>query len=36
MYDGNWVAYMDPKNKDKRTIDYGALNMAGTTDWAVD
>jgi GH18 family chitinase len=34
--DVEWVAYMDPGNKLDRSNRYNGLNLAGTTDWAVD
>lgn len=34
--DMQWVAYMDDDTKAKRTTFYKALNLGGTTDWAVD
>ncbi|KAH8883288.1 glycoside hydrolase [Thozetella sp. PMI_491] len=37
VYDDiHWVAYMDDNEKDSRAAKWKGLNMAGTTDWAVD
>lgn len=35
-WDGNWVAWMDTKTKDRRIDWVRGLNFGGTTDWAVD
>ncbi|KAF9881459.1 killer toxin subunits alpha/beta [Colletotrichum karsti] len=31
-----WVSWMSPVTKDRRKGEYKGLNMAGTTDWAID
>jgi hypothetical protein len=35
-YDGNWVAYMDDKDKQRRTDLWKSFNFGGVTDWAID
>ncbi|KAH8803509.1 glycoside hydrolase family 18 protein [Xylogone sp. PMI_703] len=36
VYNGNWVAYMNPQTKSERASLYSSLNFAGTVDWALD
>ncbi|KAF6808497.1 Killer toxin subunits alpha/beta 6 [Colletotrichum musicola] len=37
VYEGTeWVAYMKPETKERRTAYYKGLNFGGTTDWAID
>ncbi|KAF2416034.1 glycoside hydrolase [Tothia fuscella] len=35
-YDGNWVAYMDDKDKLVRTNLWKSMNFGGIVDWAID
>jgi hypothetical protein len=35
-YDGNWVSYMDDKDKIERTNLWKGMNFGGVVDWAID
>jgi hypothetical protein len=35
-YDGNWVSYMDDKDKVQRTNTYKGLKFGGIVEWAID